>query len=81
MGKLATAALEAGGNVTGVMPRFMMEKEVGRIDLTELKVVESMHERKAVMAELADGFIAMPGGFGTLEEMCETLTWGQLGSA
>jgi uncharacterized protein (TIGR00730 family) len=57
----------------------MMSKEIGRIDLPDLRVVESMHERKALMNELADGFIALPGGFGTLEEFCEVLTWGQLG--
>jgi uncharacterized protein (TIGR00730 family) len=79
MGKLATAALAGGGAVTGVIPRFMMDKEIGRIDLTDLRVVESMHARKALMNELADGFIALPGGFGTLEEFCETLTWAQLG--
>src|SRR3954462_3128799 len=79
MGKLATAALAAGGHVTGVIPKFMMTKEVGNIDLPDLRLVNSMHERKALMAELADGFIAMPGGFGTLEEFSEILTWSQLG--
>jgi len=79
MGKLATAALEAGGHVTGVIPRFMMDKEIGRIDLPDLRIVDSMHARKALMSDLADGFVAMPGGFGTLEEFCEILTWGQLG--
>jgi uncharacterized protein (TIGR00730 family) len=79
MGKLATAALAAGGPVTGVIPRFMMSKEIGKIELSDLRIVESMHERKALMNELADGFIALPGGFGTLEEFCEVLTWGQLG--
>src|ERR1043165_9134848 len=79
MGKLATAAQAAGGYVIGVIPQFMMDKEIGRIDLPELKVVASMHERKALMAELAAGFIALPGGYGTLEEFCEILTWGQLG--
>jgi uncharacterized protein (TIGR00730 family) len=79
MGKLATAALKGGGHVTGVIPRFMMTKEIGRIDLPDLRIVESMHERKALMNKLADGFIALPGGFGTLEEFCEVLTWGQLG--
>lgn len=79
MGKVASAALAAGGHVTGVIPRFMMDKEIGKIDLPDLRIVSSMHERKALMAELADGFIALPGGFGTLEEFCETLTWGQLG--
>jgi uncharacterized protein (TIGR00730 family) len=79
MGKLASAALAEGGHVTGVIPRFLMEKEIGKIELPDLRIVESMHERKAVMAELADGFMALPGGFGTLEEFCEILTWGQLG--
>ena len=79
MGKIATATLAAGGHVTGVIPKFMMEKEIGRIELTDLRIVASMHERKALMNELADGFIALPGGFGTLEEFCEVLTWGQLG--
>lgn len=79
MGKVATACLEAGGHVTGVIPKFLMEKEIGKIELPDLRIVESMHERKAVMAELAEGFIALPGGFGTLEEFCEILTWGQLG--
>jgi len=79
MGKLATAALAAGGHVTGVIPKFMMEKEIGNIELPDLRIVSSMHERKALMAELADGFIALPGGFGTLEEFCEILTWSQLG--
>jgi uncharacterized protein (TIGR00730 family) len=79
MGKVATAALEAGGRVTGVIPRFLMEKEIGKIDLLDLRIVDSMHERKALMAELAEGFVALPGGFGTLEELSEILTWGQLG--
>jgi uncharacterized protein (TIGR00730 family) len=79
MGKVATAVLEAGGHVTGVIPQFLMEKEIGKIDVQDLRVVSSMHERKALMAELAEGFIALPGGFGTLEEFCEILTWGQLG--
>ena len=79
MGKLATAALAAGGQVTGIIPRFMMDKEIGKIDLPDLRIVESMHARKALMNELADGFIALPGGYGTLEEFSEILTWGQLG--
>jgi len=79
MGRVATATLEAGGHVTGVIPKFLMAHEIGKIDLPDLKIVDSMHERKALMAELSDGFIAMPGGFGTLEEFSETLTWGQLG--
>ena len=84
MGIVADACLEAGGSVIGVIPEALMGKEVaGRhVDhrnLTRLEVVDSMHTRKARMAELADGFIAMPGGFGTFEEFCEVLTWGQLG--
>jgi uncharacterized protein (TIGR00730 family) len=79
MGRAASTALEAGGHVTGVIPRFLMEFEIGKIELPDLRIVESMHERKALMAELSDGFIALPGGFGTLEEFCEILTWGQLG--
>jgi hypothetical protein len=84
MGALADACLAAGGTVVGVIPEALLGKEVaGRhVDhraLTRLEVVESMHTRKARMAELADGFIALPGGFGTFEEFCEVLTWGQLG--
>jgi uncharacterized protein (TIGR00730 family) len=79
MGKVADAVLNAGGKVTGVIPQALMLKEIGHEGLTELKVVSSMHERKALMAELADGFIALPGGFGTLDEFCEILTWAQLG--
>lgn len=79
MGKIASAALAAGGHVTGVIPRFMMDKEIGKIELPDLRIVDSMHDRKALMNELADAFIALPGGFGTLEEFCETLTWAQLG--
>ena len=84
MGALADACLEAGGTVIGVIPEALMGKEVaGRhVDhrtLTRLEMVDSMHTRKARMAELADGFIALPGGFGTFEEFCEVLTWGQLG--
>jgi len=84
MGTVADACLEAGGTVIGVIPEALMGKEVaGRhVDhraLTRLEVVDSMHTRKARMAELADGFIALPGGFGTFEEFCEVLTWGQLG--
>jgi len=84
MGALADACLEAGGTVIGVIPQALMGKEVaGRnVDhraLTRLEVVASMHARKARMVELADGFIALPGGFGTFEEFCEVLTWGQLG--
>jgi hypothetical protein len=79
MGRVASAAMEAGGYVIGVIPKFLMEKEKGDLQVSDLRVVTSMHERKALMAELSDGFIAMPGGFGTLEELCETVTWGQLG--
>ncbi|HSN42214.1 MAG TPA: TIGR00730 family Rossman fold protein [Burkholderiales bacterium] len=79
MGVLADAALAAGGRVTGVTPRRLLEKEVVHRGLTELRVVESMHERKALMAELSDAFIALPGGLGTLEETFEVLTWTQLG--
>jgi len=79
MGEVADAALAAGGEVTGVIPRSLMEREVGHAGLTTLEVVETMHERKARMADLSDGFIALPGGFGTLDELCEVLTWSQLG--
>lgn len=79
MGTLADAALEAGGEVIGVMPRSLVEKEVSHPGLSDLRVVGSMHERKAQMAELSDAFIALPGGYGTLEEFCEVLTWTQLG--
>jgi uncharacterized protein (TIGR00730 family) len=79
MGALADAALGAGGTVTGVIPDFLVGREVAHPGLTDLKVVTSMHERKHTMAGLADGFIALPGGFGTMEELFEMLTWGQLG--
>ncbi|OAN45649.1 Rossman fold protein, TIGR00730 family [Paramagnetospirillum marisnigri] len=79
MGVVADAALEAGAEVIGVIPETLMRWEVGHQSLTELRVVGSMHERKAMMADLADGFIAMAGGIGTLEELFEIWTWGQLG--
>jgi uncharacterized protein (TIGR00730 family) len=79
MGRLARAALDAGGEVTGVIPRKLVERKVALAGLTDLRVVGTMHERKALMAELADGFIALPGGLGTLEETFEMLTWAQLG--
>ena len=79
MGAVADAALAAGGDVVGVIPRHMVDREVAHHGLTELRVVQSMHERKAVMAELSDGFVALPGGLGTLEELFEVWTWGQLG--
>jgi uncharacterized protein (TIGR00730 family) len=79
MGALANACLDQGGRVIGVMPRALVAKEIAHHGLTELRVVESMHERKALMADLADAFIALPGGYGTWEEFCEVLTWSQLG--
>jgi uncharacterized protein (TIGR00730 family) len=79
MGVGADAALGAGGEVIGVIPDFLMAKELGHTGVTRLEVVGSMHERKALMAELADGFVALPGGFGTFDELFEILTWGQLG--
>jgi hypothetical protein len=78
MGIIAHAVLERDGKVHGVIPRTLMDKEIAHTELTELHVVASMHARKTKMAALADGFIAMPGGYGTLEEIIEVLTWGQL---
>ena len=78
MGEIASAVLEAGGDVVGVIPKQLLEKEVAHTGLNDLHIVGSMHERKALMAELSDGFIAMPGGFGTLEEVFEVVAWGQL---
>src|ERR1017187_2343856 len=79
MGVIADAVLKAGGEAVGVIPEHIMSREIGHKGLTKLHVVHSMHERKALMADLSDAFIAMPGGFGTLEEFCEVLTWSQLG--
>lgn len=79
MGALADAALDAGGEVVGVLPAALADKEIAHNGLSRLEIVASMHERKARMAELADGFIALPGGVGTLEEIFEIWTWGQLG--
>ena len=79
MGALAGAALEAGGKVIGVLPRFMDELEWGNRALTELRIVDDMHERKRVMLELSDAAIALPGGCGTLEELFEAITWKRLG--
>lgn len=79
MGVLADTMLERGGRVIGVIPESLMAREVGHLGLTELRIVGSMHERKALMSDLADGFIALPGGFGTIEEFCEVVTWSQLG--
>ncbi len=78
MGIIADAVLEQGGKVHGVIPQMLCDKEVAHQGLTELHVVASMHARKTMMAALSDGFIAMPGGFGTLEEIIEIVTWGQL---
>ncbi len=79
MGEIADAVLEHRGEVIGVIPQSLVDKELAHNGLTELHVVRSMHERKAVMADLSDGFVALPGGLGTLEELFEILTWGQLG--
>ena len=79
MGVLADAVLDAGGRITGVIPHALVARELAHQRLTESHVVHSMHERKALMASLADGFIALPGGFGTLEEFAEAVTWTQLG--
>jgi uncharacterized protein (TIGR00730 family) len=79
MGALADAALDQGGEVIGVIPRFLVDREIAHRGITDLRIVDSMHERKALMADLVDAFIALPGGFGTLDEFCEILTWTQLG--
>lgn len=79
MGMMADAMLEAGGDVLGVIPQSLVDWEVAHRGITELVIVQSMHERKARMAESSDAFIALPGGFGTFEEFCEVLTWSQLG--
>lgn len=79
MGMIADAVLARGGKAVGVIPGFLMDKEVGHADLTELHVVENMHQRKQMMNDLCDGVIMLPGGFGTLEEFFEVLTWLQLG--
>jgi uncharacterized protein (TIGR00730 family) len=79
MGVLADSVLENGGQVTGVIPEAMAAREVAHTGVSQLRVVHSMHERKALMADLSDAFIALPGGFGTFEEFCEIITWAQLG--
>jgi uncharacterized protein (TIGR00730 family) len=79
MGEVADAVLNAGGEAIGVIPEALVAREIGHDGLTELRVVGSMHERKALMGELADAFVALPGGYGTLEEISEALTWTQLG--
>jgi uncharacterized protein (TIGR00730 family) len=76
---IADAVLESNGHVTGVIPNALVSKEVAHLGLSDLRVVDSMHERKALMAQLSDGFIAMPGGIGTMEEFFEVLSWAQLG--
>ncbi|MDX6715060.1 MAG: hypothetical protein QOH30_1618, partial [Baekduia sp.] len=78
MGVLADATLQAGGTVTGVIPRFLDDREVGHDGVTDLRVVETMHERKMLMADLADAFVVLPGGIGTLEEVVELLSWRRL---
>ena len=79
MGAIADSVLESGGEAIGVIPEHLMTREIGHNRLTKLHIVRSMHERKALMADLSDAFIALPGGFGTLEEFFEVLTWSQLG--
>jgi len=79
MGVIADELMRLGGEVIGVIPRALMDMEVGHVGVTRLHIVKDMHDRKAMMADLADGFIAMPGGIGTLEELFEMLTWAQLG--
>lgn len=79
MGVLAGAVMEKGGRVTGVIPEVLVEQELAHRGLHDLRIVRSMHERKSLMADLSDGFIALPGGFGTFEEFCEIVTWSQLG--
>jgi len=79
MGELANAALAMGGKVIGVIPHFLNSKEIGHTGVTELIAVDTMHERKSKMSELCEGIIAMPGGFGTMEELFEMITWAQLG--
>jgi hypothetical protein len=79
MGVLADTVLEAGGEIIGVIPQSLVAKEAAHTGLPDLRIVDSMHQRKALMAELSDGFIALPGGYGTFEEFCEILTWTQLG--
>ena len=79
MGALADAMLQSGGEVVGVIPRVLVEREIAHGGLSDLRIVQTLHERKALMADLADGFIALPGGAGTLDELFEAWTWGQLG--
>jgi uncharacterized protein (TIGR00730 family) len=79
MGRISETMKVGGGELIGVIPRALLAREVGRVELADLRIVRSMHERKALMVEISDGFIALPGGFGTFEEFCEIVTWAQLG--
>ena len=79
MGKISETVKNGGGEVIGIIPSALLMREKGRVELAELRIVRSMHERKAMMVEISDGFIALPGGFGTFEEFCEIVTWAQLG--
>ena len=79
MGILAETVLKEGGEVIGVIPEALVNKELAYYDITDLRIVKTMHERKALMNDLCEGFVALPGGFGTLEEICEMITWAQLG--
>ena len=79
MGALADAVLSAGGEAIGIIPQYLADREVAHTGLTELHIVDTMHQRKHMMAELADAFVALPGGYGTLDELCEILGWAQLG--
>lgn len=79
MGIVADTVLSGGGEVTGVIPEPLMKREIGHLEVSDLRIVGSMHERKQTMADLSDGFVALPGGLGTLEELLEALTWAQLG--
>jgi len=79
MGRISETVKLGGGEIIGIIPRALLAREVGRVDLAELRIVRSMHERKAMMVEISDGFIALPGGLGTFEEFCEIVTWAQLG--
>jgi uncharacterized protein (TIGR00730 family) len=79
MGRISQTVKDGGGKIIGVIPKALLARELGRSDIEDLRVVRSMHERKAMMAEISDGFVALPGGFGTFEEFCEIVTWAQLG--
>lgn len=79
MGEVADAVLEAGGTASGIIPQFLLDREIGHTGMTNLHVVETMHERKALMARLSDAFVALPGGLGTLDEFAEIFTWSQVG--